>query len=94
MIHKKAQKAAGTAGGFRLSKKSSLCAPRPLHSKGYGGDVIPFKAGCRPLEFPCLILKYLSLKKVFQKLRTAARAAAVSCIVLMIQDNRCENCIK
>ena len=29
------------------------------------GDVIPFQAGCRPLELPLLALKYPSLKKVF-----------------------------
>ena len=27
------------------------------------GDVIPFQAGCRPLEFSGLILKHLQLKK-------------------------------
>ena len=27
------------------------------------GDVIPFEAGCRPLEFSGLILKHLQLKK-------------------------------
>ena len=31
------------------------------------GDVIPFQAGCRPLELPCLILKHLSLKKAYEK---------------------------
>ena len=31
------------------------------------GDVIPFQAGCRPLELPCLILKHLQLKKGHSK---------------------------
>ena len=31
------------------------------------GDVIPFQAGCRPLEFSGLILKHLHLKKGYSK---------------------------
>ncbi len=31
------------------------------------GDVIPFQAGCRPLELSCLTLKHLQLKNGYSK---------------------------
>ena len=35
------------------------------------GDVIPFQAGCRPLELPLLTVNQLSLKKGFPKAAAA-----------------------